>query len=160
MKEQWRVIEGYPNYEVSNLGYVRNVKTGKVRKLQMNKFGYQYVGLCLNGKGENHYIHRLVATAFIPNFENKRTVNHINGDKTDNRVENLEWVTDSENVKHAYKNGLKEGHSKQKVRCVETQQEFDSQVSAGKYFGCSQESVWASIHKGYRCRGYHFELVE
>lgn len=113
--EKWRAIEGYEGlYQVSNHGNVRSLnyrQTGKVKNLlpQKDKKGYLTVGLCRYGGMKWGKIHRLVASAFIPNPENKPQVNHINGDKADNRVENLEWVTDSENLTHAYKTGLKRG---------------------------------------------------
>ena len=166
MKEFFKEIDGYPNYEISNLGRVRNIKVGRVLRQFETKYGYVQVSLCKDRKQKSFLVHRLVATAFIPNFENKREINHIDGDKTNNCVSNLEWSTRSENVKHAWGLGLKfYTHtdnmypSKQKVRCIETQQEFDSQGSAGKYFGVSQGSIHCSIHKGCRCKGYHFELV-
>ncbi|CQR03437.1 TPA: NUMOD4 motif-containing HNH endonuclease [Yersinia enterocolitica] len=80
--------------------------------------GYLVVNLCSGGVTKTHSLHRLVAKAYIPNPERAAEVNHINGDKTDNRVENLEWVTSSENKAHAYKYGLYktgEGHSRAKL---------------------------------------------
>lgn len=165
MKEQWKDIENYPNYQVSNLGNIRNRLTGKFKKPSMSKDGYLVVHLWKKDKMKTFKIHRLVATTFIPNSENKRTVNHINGCKTDNYVSNLEWNTDSENVKHAFQTGLnfhsdKSGNLKQKVRCIETGQVFESQLSASEYFGCNHGSIQQSIHKGYRVlKKYHFELV-
>lgn len=161
MKETYKTIKDYPNYEVSDLGNVRNIKTGRVLKPDY-KGGYQYAALCKEGKPKSHLIHRLVASAFIPNPENKPQVNHVNGDKTDNHIENLEWATNSENQKHAIKTGLrtKSGRSKQKVRCIETNREFESQHDAAKYFGCGQGSIQVSINKGYTVlKKYHFELV-
>jgi hypothetical protein len=160
MKEIWRKIEGFSNYEVSSEGRVRNVETGKVLRSMIAKDGYHRIGLYLKGKPKSHLIHRLVATTFIPNPESKKEVNHINGCKADNRVENLEWSTRSENAFHAYKTGLTNGRPKQRVRCAETGQEFDSQLIASKYFGCNVGSIQVSIHKGYKVKGkYHFELI-
>lgn len=162
--EIWKTIIEYPNYEVSSEGRIRNTKTGRVLKFGKTKTGYLQVVLYKDRKAKYFKVHRLVASIFIPNPENKPQVNHINGIKTDNRVENLEWSTNSENQKHAYRTGLKfrsdgAGSPKQRVRCVETSQTFESQTSAGKYFGCCGSSISSSIHTGCRCKGFHFELV-
>jgi len=111
--ETWVELDKYPKYKVSNLG---NVKS-KIKILKNTKTVYGYLVVNLhNDKGQkSHLIHRIVAKAFIPNPENKTQVNHKNGIKTDNRVENLEWNTSKENINHAYKNGLKT--NKKGVEC-------------------------------------------
>ena len=105
--EEWRTI-GIVNgiYSVSNMGKVRNNRTGLLLKpIKMVK-GYVKVNLKVDGKEINAQIHRLVATAFIPNPESKPEVNHKNGVHDDNRLSNLEWVTQEENLRHAYDTGL------------------------------------------------------
>lgn len=94
------------NSTINDVGTVTNIKTGLRKAYNTNRQGYLSVALCMQGKVKLEKVHRLVAQAFIPNPENKPQVNHKNGDKTDNRVENLEWVTNSENIRHAYENGL------------------------------------------------------
>jgi len=96
----WKDIKGFDNYEVSTDGQVRNKKTGKVLKPRVNRGGYLSVVLYSNGKAISKYIHRLVAIAFIPNPENKPEVNHIDEDKTNNQVENLNWMTGKENINY------------------------------------------------------------
>lgn len=106
-KEEWKPIKNYETlYEVSTLGNVRSIK-GKIKKLQKRSNGYLYVGLSKNGKSKTVKVHRLVAEAYIDNPDNKPIVNHINSNRSDNRVDNLEWVTASENMIHSHKKEYK-----------------------------------------------------
>lgn len=117
MEEIWKDIEGYEGlYQISNLGRVKSLGrvidtiSGKrsIRSSIMKPHGspYHFVYLREKGVSKYHAVHRLVAKAFIPNIEDKPQVNHIDGNKTNNIVGNLEWVTRSENMLHAYKTGL------------------------------------------------------
>jgi hypothetical protein len=109
--EEWRTIEKYPRYQVSNLGRVKSFYwdkvNGKIKKQVLNVGGYPAISVQIKGRICRLLpVHRFVAKAFIPNPENKAEVNHISCDKADNRVENLEWVTRTENIRHAFANGL------------------------------------------------------
>ena len=120
MEEIWKDISGYERYyQVSNLGRVRslnrvvnnphvgNIKLiGKIKLCPQNSFGYPIVLLHRNGKQSIKKVHRLVAQAFIQNIDNKPYINHIDGDKANNKVDNLEWRTAKENVIHAISKGL------------------------------------------------------
>lgn len=124
MQEVWKPVKGYEGYyKVSNFGRVKSLdryvkhsrnpkhkylKRGALCSLNDNGNGYLQVHLYQGGKSSRRvrYIHRLVADAFIPNIKNKPQVNHINGDKADNFVDNLEWVTSKENNNHAEHTGL------------------------------------------------------
>lgn len=108
MLEQWKSISEASNYEVSNLGNIRNKTTLQILKGRLSKSGYYQVSIKINetGKFSNRYIHRLVAQYWIDNPKNKREVNHKDGNKLNNNVENLEWVTSSENQKHRHSIGI------------------------------------------------------
>lgn len=100
----WKSIKGYEDYEVSASGKVKN-KHGRLLKPIKNQHGYLYVNLSKKGIMTHHFIHRLVAQAFLAIDHQRKFVNHIDGIKTNNTVENLEWCTTRENNLHAIKNG-------------------------------------------------------
>lgn len=102
INETWKNIPGYENYQISSFGRVKSLnynRTGKEKllKLKLSSKGYYYVPLCKNGEMKNFRVHRLVSLVFISNPSNKPFVDHINGDRLDNRVENLRWCTNKEN---------------------------------------------------------------
>jgi len=96
-------IEGYKNYKITDQGEVINTNSNHTMKKQINNSGYYRVELSRLGKQKRYFVHRLVATAYIPNKEDLPQVNHLNGDKLDYRAANLEWCTSSQNHKHSYK---------------------------------------------------------
>ena len=106
MLEQWIDVSNFPDYQVSNHGRVKNKKTGKVLKTHLNR-GYLRVGLYEGKIRKYKLVHRLVAEAFIPNPNNYKYINHVDGRKTNNTIKNLEWVTATENMIHAYKAKLR-----------------------------------------------------
>ena len=100
--EQWKPVEGFEDYAVSNLGNVKSLKYGKERilKPRKNKDGYLFVTLCKNGKMKNFKVHRLVASAFLPNPNNLPQVNHLDEVKTNNVVSNIEWCSAKYNMNY------------------------------------------------------------
>lgn len=116
IKEEWNEVKGYEGlYRVSNLGSVYSLLTKKTLKKPVNSSGYSLVVLSINGQKKSFNIHRLVATAFVPNPNNREQVNHKDGDKTNNDSRNLEWVTQSDNMKHAYRMRLQTPSISQKL---------------------------------------------
>lgn len=103
IEEIWKEIIGGPGNKVSNLGRVTSKKGNRIMIHAISKHNYLVVPIYYNKKLKLKKIHRLVAEAFIPNPLNLKYVNHKNGSKADNRVENLEWVTAKENIKHSFK---------------------------------------------------------
>lgn len=126
--EKWKDIPEFENkYQASNLGRIRSLNyeghKGIVKELKIHerKDGYLQVGLNIGKVHKKYLVHRLIAKAFIPHIDKYQIVNHKNGNKTDNRVDNLEWCNCSQNVKHAYENNLhkkyfgKANHNSKKV---------------------------------------------
>ena len=152
--EQWKdIFNG--THQVSNEGNIRR-KDGEMRKLQKYSNGYLFIAY-----KEKHYsIHRLVAEAFIPNPDNKTQVNHINGNKADNRAENLEWCTGSENQNHAVKTGLRRKKVR-KVYCKELNKTFNSMREASRELKTDFKNVWDCCNGVIKqTKGYHLEYKE
>lgn len=107
MYEEWRIVDIAPNYLISDQGRVQNRTSGKIIKQRLSK-GYPTVNLNDNGRMFQQGVHQLVAAAFVEGKQPGLVVNHIDGDKTNSSPENLEWITQSENVIHAVKAGLRQ----------------------------------------------------
>ena len=95
--DEWVVCEDYPSYMINTKGEIKSSLTNKILKPSKHKSGYMLVGLRRDGVSKTVKVHRLLAKAFIPNPENKPHVDHINGVRDDNRLENLRWCTNQEN---------------------------------------------------------------
>lgn len=144
MREIWKSVKGYEGlYEVSNTGNVKSLSKNKILNPCLHKKGYMFVTLTKNKKTKHKYVHRLVADAFIENKLLKTQVNHIDGNKTNNKVENLEWCTDEENTKHAYESGLRE----MKV-CVEVEMFSCEGEIISKFNSMSEASRKTGINMG------------
>lgn len=138
MNEQWRDIPNYEGrYQVSSEGRVRNARTGRVLRPGLAYNGYYMVRLCKDGYARTQRVSRLVAQAFVPGFAPELQVNHINGDKTDNSADNLEWCTPSENQLHRHRVLGQQAHNRKAVQCVETGKVYASITDAAEDVGVS-----------------------
>ncbi len=161
--EHWVEIENYPNYIVSNEGQVARQRIGRLRILQpqRNRGGYWTVNL-YNEKGmSTKTIHRLVAQAFFDPDLFYLQLNHKDGNKANNYLSNLEFVTSKENHKHAFETGLRFHGKPIAVRCVDTGEEFNSMAEASERTGVHRGNISAIIRGRWKVvNGLHFELIE
>lgn len=159
----WKDILQYDGqYQISNDGQVRSFKQSKSQPHMIKSFedrdGYLCVRLTKNGNKHQYRIHRLVAETFILNKENKPTVNHIDGNKHNNCVDNLEWATYREQIRHVVDNNLRSSQSV-RVICIETGEQFPSKRSAETTLGIMKNGVSRSIRSGKPVNGYTFKEI-
>lgn len=160
-KEVWKQIADSPNYMVSNLGNVKNLKTGRNLIGAVNNKGYHRYDLCINGKRVAKNGHRLVAEAFLPRVEGKDIINHKDGNKLNNNVENLEWCTCKENSVHAFSVLKRKSWNRKPIRCIETGKVYPSAYEAAREMGVSNGHINNCCNKTRKTAyGYHWEFVE
>lgn len=162
-KELWKDIPSLEHYQASTLGNIR-YKGHDKRKLQLNSSGYLYLGVRLNGKFVNLRVHRLIAETFIPRVEGKDLINHIDGDRTNNRIDNLEWCTASENEVHkVWALGKKQTPPANVSRVVDidTGIVYESIKEAAEATGADRHHI-GEVASGKRksTRGRHFAYAE
>ena len=150
--EPWKDIEGFEGYQVSMKGRIRSLKgkEPKILKFGSGTGGYLKVDLRKDNKTYTKRVHKLVAETFIPNPEGKTEVNHINGDKTDNRYFNLEWVSRSENIKHAVNTGLyfsKDILDNRPCICLNNGAIYPSINIASTVFGLNPKEIWKNCNE-------------
>ena len=150
MEEIWKEVKDYPNYLISNTGFLKDLN-GQIKRVYTGTHGYYSISLKNDHNRIIFLIHRLVALAFIPNIENKPCVNHINGIKTDNRAENLEWCTYSENSRHAFSTGLQPSRYGQITSLAVPLYQYDLD---GKFI-----KEWPSLHNVCREKGYSIGTI-
>lgn len=172
--ERWEPIEGF-HYSVSTDGRIRNDETDAIKAPTIRKDGYYKVDLYDNGQRSSKRISRLVAEAFIPNPDHKPQVNHIDGNKLNNDISNLEWVNNSENMLHAFRTGLAKPHPSygmlgkknpnggskgNPIICVETGVRYKSAADAERQTGIPDSCICDCL-KGHcdHAHGLHFTYV-
>lgn len=168
----WKETQTNPNYMVSDDGRIRRKGCNK-DKYTREKNGYMFAELYHHGDKQHVRVHRMVAEAFIPNPEGKPHVNHIDGNKTNNHVSNLEWVTNLENIHHAWNTGLcrpsygmkgktnpNGGRKGIPIRIIETGEVFNSIEECGNAIDGESRRISDCLHGHQRThRGYHFEYA-
>ncbi|HFI0937751.1 TPA: NUMOD4 domain-containing protein [Streptococcus suis] len=164
--EIWKDVRGYEGYYmVSNKGRVKSCYTKKILKQQLKKTGYLQVVLYKDRKPKSWLVHRLVGIAFIPNPENKEQVNHIDEDKTNNCLENLEWLSPDENANFGTRNYRFSSKIKKRViqmdlsgKVIKT---FDSAIDAAKETGLKSQGI-ARAARGERKKysGFKWKFLE
>jgi len=103
---EFTTVKGHPRYEISRNGTIRNRENLKIKSQYVGSTGYYMVSFSYNNKSKPQRVHRLLATTFKPNPENKPNINHLDGNKLNNDLNNLEWCTHAENMRHAFRTGL------------------------------------------------------
>ena len=173
INEIWKDIQGYEGfYQISNFGRVKSLARLSIQNhllpekilKQSELNGYYKVNLQNKEGVKSHQVHRLVAIAFLANTDNKPCVNHIDGDKHNNNVNNLEWCTVSENNKHAYKMGLASPVNKTPIKATNIQtgevKYFESQTEAANVLNTSKGHINDCLKgKQKTCKGYTFEYI-
>lgn len=168
----WREIPTNSKYLVSDDGRIRRVGSNKDKAVR-NKDGYVVTELYEGGSRSHVRVHRMVAEAFIPNPDNKPEINHIDGDKTNNHVSNLEWVTKKENCRHAWDNGLvtpsygmlgktnpNSGRKGKPFRIIETGEVFNTLQECEEKINGNNRHINDCLRGRQRThRGYHFEYI-
>ena len=166
MFEIWKKVQGFDNYEVSNLGRVRNVNTGLIKKQRMTHNGYMIVDLKHSGIKSTKYVHRLVAQSFIPNQNNKPCINHKDENKTNNEINNLEWCNVSYNnsyngrAKRVGEYHKKHHPSRKRVKNIDNGEIYVSVREAGRKTGiCSMSISYCLNGKQKTAGGFRWEII-
>ncbi len=152
-------ILNFPNYTISSKGEVYSIDNNRYLAPVKSYYGYHQVTLCYQKKRSTRLIHRLVADAFIPNLQNKPQINHIDGNKFNNSVENLEWVTSKENIKHSIDTGLTKNKGVQNKRAICTEEQVrnfcelledfpkGNILKLGKSVGLNRSQAYSILYK-------------
>ena len=166
-RNDWRKSSEAPGYAVTSDGMIKRLKTGNVLSPSMNNSGYLTVNVGSKADRVGKSVHRIVAREFVDGYAPGLDVNHINGIKTDNRAENLEWCTRSRNIKHSFEIGLSKPHRSPdggskpiRVRIRETGEVYDSLADCARAIEGCLSSISQCVNGKQRTHhGLHFEAI-
>ena len=160
--EIWKDIPGYEGrYQASNLGRIKSVKSQTIMSNKRSDNDYIIVNLCKDGKKRSFTAHRLIAKTFLPNPDNLPCVNHKNENKQDNRVDNLEWCSQSYNSTYGSRPRKQAEKLGKRVICVETGEVYKSFGLAGKAVGRPYQDISRACKVPSRtCAGFHWTITE
>ena len=164
-KAEWKQVLEHPNYEVNSKGEIRHKIRKHILKPRSNKGGYMYVNFKVNGKNTNFAVHRIVANALLPNPNGYIEVNHKDYDKTNNCLENLEWVSGSTNKRHAF---LKQGNRDSRAKGVNQFSKdgkfiktFSSVTEAAKEMNCCVSAISnCCLGRTKTSQGFRWSFIE
>ena len=163
MDEIWKSIDEYPNYEVSNHGRIRNIKTDRILRTFLNPKGYEIVTLSHKGVQKTECVHILVANAFVEKYYDDLDVAHLDNNRVNNRADNLDWWKRRDVHRRSFRlRGRQQLHRMKPIRVVETGEVFKSITEASEILGISRDSISRVVNQRSRCtkNGLHFEEIE
>lgn len=162
MEEVWRQSNDMKDYEISSEGRIKNSKTGRIMKTNIDKKGYEQVTLRDQKRACTRRVHKLVADAFHPGDHEGLEVTHLDRNRLNNRADNLAWKTRSEIIQQTYKDGRKQSHKMKKIMCVETGVIYDSIVDCSRDMGLTRQAISKSANNPVLSTkdGYHFEFID
>lgn len=155
MSEEWKKISEFPTYSISNAGRVRNDTRNRILVGGFDRDGYRQVTLSYNGKQYNRRICRLVANEFIENPNGYPCVNHIDENKSNDNVTNLEWCTYKYNNNYGIRNEL----TRKKIMCIETEEIYSGVRKAARELGISHTNIGLAARNGGTSYGFHWKYI-
>lgn len=160
--DTWKQYKKIPRYEVSEDGKIRNGKTGRILKTNVDKRGYEQVCLHDSGKQYTVKVSRVVADTYYDGYDNGLDVTHKDGDRSHSHYTNLEYKSRRDNIRRTYENGRQQTHRMRRVICVETGKVYDSIIECARDMGIGTQAVSRSVNNPYVATrdGYHFEAID
>lgn len=165
MKEIWTDIKGYEGYyQISTFGNVKRLvsfrcKSERILKPRIDKLGYKKISLCVNNETNEMLIHRLVMLNFTEIQEDKPCVNHIDGNPSNNHIENLEWCTHRENIQHAHDTGLASSQHLYKKVIRDDGVIYKSLTQAAVEAGVTVRAIWSAVNYGGNCNKHKYKYM-